>query len=144
MKKSDLKKLIKPLVKECMQEALIEEGLLSDGISEVVKGLGAGSIIRESQARSAPTTTPIAQNSRVQEIRQQMEEDKRKLISSFKQETINGVNVFEGTEPLSNYEASSSKTRQGGALSGISPNDSGVDISGIMALGGKNWKALIS
>mgnify|MGYP003625724159 CR=1 FL=1 len=107
MKKSDLKKLIKPLVKECMQEALIEEGLLSDVISEVVKGLGAGSIIRESQARSAPTTTPIAQNSRVQEIRQQMEEDKRKLISSFKQETINGVNVFEGTEPLSNYEASS-------------------------------------
>ena len=30
MKKADLKKVIKPLVKECIQEVLLEEGLLSN------------------------------------------------------------------------------------------------------------------
>ena len=39
MKKSDLKKLIKPLVKECIHEVLLEEGLLSNVVSEVAKGL---------------------------------------------------------------------------------------------------------
>ena len=41
MKKSDLKKILKPIVKECIQEAFLEEGLLSNVIAEVVKGLGA-------------------------------------------------------------------------------------------------------
>ena len=39
MKKSDLKKAIKPLVKECIQEVLIEEGLLSNIVAEVATGL---------------------------------------------------------------------------------------------------------
>ena len=37
MKKADLKKLIKPLVKECIHEVLIEEGVLSNVVSEVAK-----------------------------------------------------------------------------------------------------------
>ena len=41
MKKSELKKVLKPIVKECIQETLLEGGLLSSVISEVAKGLGA-------------------------------------------------------------------------------------------------------
>ena len=37
MKKSDLKELIKPLVKECIHEVLLEEGLLSNVVAEVAK-----------------------------------------------------------------------------------------------------------
>ena len=39
MKKGDLKNLIKPIVKECIHEVLLEEGLLSNVVSEVAKGL---------------------------------------------------------------------------------------------------------
>ena len=39
MKKNDLKKLIKPLVKECIHEVLLEEGLLSNVVAEVAKGM---------------------------------------------------------------------------------------------------------
>ena len=38
MKKSELKTLIKPLVKECIHEVLLEEGLLSNVVAEVAKG----------------------------------------------------------------------------------------------------------
>tara|TARA_R110002020_G_scaffold29494_3_gene92998 strand:- start:96 stop:530 length:435 start_codon:yes stop_codon:yes gene_type:complete len=144
MKRSDLKKLIKPLVKECIQESLIEEGLLSGVISEVVKGLNTTPIVMETKAHNTTPAPTSGMDHRVHELRQQMEEDKRKLISSFKQETFNGVDIFEGTKPLSNYESGATKTTQGGALSGMDPGDPGVDISGIMALGAKNWKALIS
>ena len=39
MKKAELKKLIKPIVKECIHEVLLEEGLLSNVVAEVAKGM---------------------------------------------------------------------------------------------------------
>ena len=39
MNKTQLKKLIKPVVKECIQEVLIEEGLLTEVVSQVTAGL---------------------------------------------------------------------------------------------------------
>ena len=45
MRKSDLKKLIKPIVKECIQEYLLEDGVLSKVISEVAVGLSSTEII---------------------------------------------------------------------------------------------------
>ena len=40
MKREDLKKMLKPLVQECVREALYEGGLLSGIVSEVAKGMG--------------------------------------------------------------------------------------------------------
>ena len=142
MKRSELKKLMKPLIKECIRESLLEEGILSGVISEVVKGLSAQPVLREQ--RSPPqTASPTLDDPRIQEIRQQMEHDKRSLLDSFKQETFNGINIFEGTEALTDYESAGASTQQGGALSGVDPRDPGVDITNIVALGGKNWKALM-
>ena len=50
MKKSDLKQLIKPLVKECIHEVLLEEGLLSNVVAEVAKGM-QGNLMTETQQR---------------------------------------------------------------------------------------------
>ena len=58
MKKSDLKKIIKPLVKECIHEVLLEEGLLSNVVSEVAKGMQANLIVEAAPAnRPAPQKT---------------------------------------------------------------------------------------
>ena len=53
MKKSDLKQLIKPLVKECIHEVLLEEGLLSNVVSEVAKGL-QGNLVVETKQKQKP------------------------------------------------------------------------------------------
>ena len=45
MKKSDLKKVIKPLVKECIHEVLLEEGLLSNIVSEVAIGMSTTPLV---------------------------------------------------------------------------------------------------
>ena len=60
MKRSELKKLIKPIVKECITESLIEEGILSSVVSEVMKGMAP--TIVESAATPAPV--PVRDNSR--------------------------------------------------------------------------------
>ena len=40
MKRSELKKLIKPIVRECVQETILNDGLLSNIVSEVAQGMG--------------------------------------------------------------------------------------------------------
>ena len=54
MKKNDLKQLIKPLVKECIHEVLIEEGLLSNVVAEVAKGLQGNLVVETTQKSPKP------------------------------------------------------------------------------------------
>lgn len=49
MNKPDLKTLLKPLIREAVKDVLLESGILSNLITEVVKGLN-GSIIMEQKA----------------------------------------------------------------------------------------------
>ena len=89
MKKSDLKKLIKPLVKECIHEVLLEEGLLSNVVSEVAKGLNTAPVITE-QVEQAPA--PKAR-------KRDYSAGRRKLMDAIGNDAYNGVNLFEGTTP---------------------------------------------
>ena len=41
MKKSDLKRILKPLIRECVKEVILDEGVLAGVISEVAVGLSA-------------------------------------------------------------------------------------------------------
>ena len=61
MKKNELKQIIKPLVKECITEVLIEEGLLSNIVSEVAKGMSQTAPLVENrqQERPAPSNQEI-------------------------------------------------------------------------------------
>ena len=74
MKKSDLKRAIKPLVKECIHEVLIEEGLLSSVVAEVAKGLSASPIV-EKRTQTKPKPPP--QDDR--EMQRRNEDIKRKI-----------------------------------------------------------------
>ena len=136
MKRSELKNIIKPLVKECITEALIEEGLLSNVISEVMKGMSP--VIAE--AAPTPERTPVIQEAR-RERTVQAKENRKKLLDAIGKDSYGGVDLFEGTTAAPAQQ--SSESQAGSPLGGVAPGDPGVDISGILGIGGDKWKALM-
>jgi len=128
MNKADLKKVIKPLVKECIHEVLLEEGLLSNVVAEVAKGLQGNTIVETHQPR--PEAQQMKQSNR------QMKEYKENLLKSIGQDAYNGVDLFEGTQPLNQ-----AKPAQGQADLG-NPHDAGVDISSLVGKSSAIWQAL--
>ena len=138
MNKNELKKVLKPLVKQCINEVLLEEGLLSTVIAEVMKGTGAARIVETKQ----PKPKQQIDNTAAQEAkRKRLLEQKRKLLGSIGTESYNGVNLFEGTTPTKSGPAPG-QTQQQGPLSGVSPNDPGVDISSLMG-SAHNWSKMV-
>ena len=130
MKKSELKKVLKPVIKECIQEMLMEEGLLSGVVSEVVKGLSSQPLVESSPPSRKLPATPSGVD---------LKEHREKLMNAISRDAYNGVDIFEGTEPLTNYEAAAPK--KGGPDLG-DPRDPGVDISSIMGVSSQIWKAM--
>jgi len=131
MKKSELKKILKPLIKECIKEVIFEEGTLSTIISEVVKGTGSTSLISEQripQRIQQPDRLETAQESK-QRRKDKLKEHKAKLMNSIGRDTYNGVNIFEGTTPTSSRGNNSSSPHGSNALDGVAPHDPGVDLS---------------
>ena len=131
MKKSELKKTLKPVIKECIHEMLVEEGLLSGIVAEVVKGMGAQPIV-ESHTPAPISRPPPRDNTHLKEQRE-------KLMQAISRDSYNGVDIFEGTEPLTAYEASTPNSK-GPDLG--DPRDAGVDISSILGQSSQIWKAM--
>jgi hypothetical protein len=90
MTKSEMKKLMKPLVKECLQEMLLEEGLLSSLINEVNKG---NKQIYSESTRRDPEPTSVKKP----QAKPQINEVRRKLADSIGNGAYAGI--FEGMEP---------------------------------------------
>ena len=57
MKTNELKKVLKPLIKQCIKEVIFEDGVLSGIIGEVVKGVNTAPVIKEQVAR--PKSNPM-------------------------------------------------------------------------------------
>ena len=52
------------------------------------------------------------------------------MLDSIGRDSYNGVDLFEGTTPMSSRDSGRSATPQGSkALDGVAPNDPGVDLS---------------
>jgi hypothetical protein len=147
MKKSQLKEVIKPIVQECITEVLLEQGLLSNIISEVVKGLQP---IHTIPPIPTPNKEMLFQQEQLKEQRMQLDMDKQEQLKEQKRKLLNaagfGTDVFAGTEPIQGGITTESKDPsdgKAGALAGVAPNDSGVDITGIMAVAGRDWSKMI-
>ena len=140
MNKSDLKQLIKPLVKECIHEVLIEEGLLSNVVSEVAKGM-QGNLVVETQQKPSNTlfNEELQMKRQAKDTTKKLKEHRRKLMDSIGTEAYNGVNLFEGTDPMTNYDVSDSKP---GTVDLGHPDDAGVDISSLLGGASQIWKAM--
>ena len=52
MKRDELKKILKPLIKECIKEVIFEEGVLSTLVSEAVIGVSQTSQLLESKSNN--------------------------------------------------------------------------------------------
>ena len=134
MKNEELKKILKPLIKQCIKEVIFEEGALSTIITEVMKGTSNSQQIVETR-----TQQPKQDFARQERKMQEAKERKRKLLDSIGKDAYNGVNLFEGTTP-----APAPTSGQGQSpLDGVAPNDPGVDISGIFSgHSAKIWQKL--
>ena len=134
MKKSELKKVLKPVIKECINEILLEEGLLSGVVSEVVKGLGTQTIVEQRPLQ----TSQVAEPNTVPEMGN-LKEHRAQMLKAVTKDAYNGVDLFEGTEPLSSYESQSPKK---GSVDLGDPRDAGVDISSLVGMSSKIWQAM--
>jgi hypothetical protein len=142
MNKDDLRKVLKPLIKECIKEVIFEEGTLSTIISEVVTGLDKPMVVEAKKPKQQFETDE--QVKARQEKRRLMETQKRKkLLDSIGGEAYNGVNLFEGTTPLNSGGNPSNTPTSQGPLSGVESSDPGVDISNLFGQKSSTiWKKL--
>ena len=142
MKKSELKKLIKPVVKECIQEVLIEEGLLTEVVSQVAAGLSRTQLVENSEKKSDNTlfNEDLQMKRKAQEVNEKLQAHRKSLLNSIGSDAYNGVDIFEGTQPL--RESGTAGESHTPSVLGDNPNDAGVDISSLVGGASKVWKAL--
>lgn len=100
MTKSEMKRLIKPMVKECMQEMLLEEGLLSNLIKEVMKAQPRQNISepKVTKMNAPPFSLGAIAQAGKKESPAKLTEARRKLADSIAQGAYGGV--FEGLDPI--------------------------------------------
>ena len=148
MKKSDLKKIIKPIVKECIIESLIEEGILSGIISEVVKGINpAATLVENAPAAPAETKEEDLAQLRLQEEanenqRKRLEEHRQKMLAAVNADAYGGVDLFEGTTPLTTSGSPGDSATNRSPLGNVNPSDPGIDITKLAGMSGI-WKELV-
>ena len=140
MKKNDLKRMLKPLIKECVKEMIMEEGLLTNIVSEVAAGM-QGNLVTETRQpqRKREHIVDEKQNMKRKsdESRNKLNEHRQRLMDSIGKDAYGGVNLFEGIDPIKPQSASIP-----GSVDLGDPNDSGVDINSILGNASNIWKAI--
>ena len=132
-----LKKVLKPLVMECIKEAIFEQGVLSTLVAEIVSGMGKPIV----EQKTPEPQFEAMQKERQEKVSQRLQESRKKMLDAIGSDAYGGVNVFEGTEPLSSGGAPGAAPSSS-PLANIDPKDKGVDIDGLMGAFGKKWNAL--
>lgn len=120
MKLSELKQIIKPLIKECLKEVLVEEGF-TKMLSEATKPQPVVQQIKTAQKQNVQEVA--VQKNNVQQIN----EERKKLLDSIGK---TGFDAFAGTEPL----------REDKEVKGSDP---GIDIGGLMGNNKQIWKQML-
>tara|TARA_R110000824_G_scaffold127085_5_gene287030 strand:+ start:762 stop:1154 length:393 start_codon:yes stop_codon:yes gene_type:complete len=129
MKKNDLKQLIKPIVKDCIHEILIEEGLLSNVVAEVAKGMQGNLVVEGPPALARPIVE------RKVLPQPDLNTHRQGLMEVVGTQAYNGVNLFEGTSPPSAAPAK-------GHVDLGDPHDAGVDISSLVGNASHIWRSM--
>jgi hypothetical protein len=131
MNKQKLTEVLKPIIKECISEMLLEEGLLTKVVQQISEGIDKPQPAKEKKELSEQKSLPKVERKKMKEVRE-------KMLESMGSDKFNGVNVFEGTTPTP--AAKSPQASAGNALSDVDPKDKGVDIS---SFANPNWRKLV-
>jgi hypothetical protein len=118
MKKSELKKLLKPMIRECIKEVIFEEGVLSGIVSEVASGLGKPTLIESKRSHSS---REVAEDNRITKQQVALAKRREDLLSSINKDAYGGVDLFEGTSPLSQGGSVDTGPSTQGPLANIEP-----------------------
>jgi len=138
MKKEQFKKIIKPIIKECIQEALVDSNLLSGIITEVLKGANLKTEKKIVEQKQKYESDEAAEQRRLSR-QKKLNETRSVLLNAINKDAYGGIDIFEGTTPMQESNSSGPGT----ALAGTDPDDAGIDISGILNIGGDKWSKLV-
>jgi hypothetical protein len=147
MKKAELKKILMPLIKECIKESLQDTAFLNTIVSEVLQVAGSKALLGESVQLSAPQPKPQTTfksdlyTEGAKKQKKELDKMKRELTESSKKQ-FGGVNVFEGVEALSRGGSTSPSPQASQAINSYAPDDAGIDISGLFNQNADIWKKL--
>ena len=143
MNKAELKQLLKPLIKECIKEVIFEDGVLAGVVSEVTKGLGGTPLVEAAPQRAGENNFDKMRQQSLIEQTKKINSHRQELMKAMGDEAYNGVNLFEGTAPLTGATPKpGARPAAQGPLDGVAPTDSGVDISSLLGESSRNWKTL--
>jgi hypothetical protein len=124
-----LRKVLKPLIKECIKEIIFEEGVLSSIIREA-QGSPAKDVIKEDKPFSKFVKEP--------KENKQLAETRKKMRAAIAGKIGADFDPFEGTKPLTESQASGGPSQS--PMAGVDPGDKGIDISNIPGFG--KWGAI--
>jgi len=137
MKKEELKKVLKPVIEECIRELIFEKGALSSIINEV-RGSSVQTVIKEDKSYQQKETEFIKK--KTQETNNKLMEYKKKLIDSVGKAGYNGVNIFEGVQPIDEPPQENKKAPS--AIEVLDPgNTGGINLNAIPGAG--KWGSIL-
>ena len=93
MTKSELKKLIKPIVEQCVNEVLLEGGILSSVISEVVVGLGVQKTLTEQVSTNEARTQATQQDDH--QVQRKLQETRSRMMEAIGKDAYAGVDLLQ-------------------------------------------------
>ena len=118
MNKKELKGIIKPLIKECLTEILVEEGLM-----KIVKE----NVIKEN-VQVSPRRQPIVENKpMIRKLHEESVVNKQEAIQELKKKvSVGSFDPFAGTETLKEDKQ-------------VMQSQQGVDISSLLENNVESW-----
>ncbi len=119
MNKDEIKKILKPLIKETIKEMLFEEGFLSLLIKECISGVSGDIVLKKEEEQG---------NKRFSEFLKKDSVIKKEKITENLKKKI-GIDVFQGTKPMTERPAADPFENSYTHFTGIDPEDPGVDLS---------------
>jgi len=117
------------MIKDCIREVLLEEGMLSKIVQETAIGLTGAKVLKEEKK------TPLFEQERREVAHKKNTEARKRLLDSIGSQKFGGIDIFENTVPLA------PDTSRQSPLSGQPPEDAGIDISALPGM--KNWGKLV-
>lgn len=140
MTQLELKKMLKPVVKQLVKETMQEE--LASVITEIMKQTGRVVETKQVQQQSQVVEEDYKQQ-RIAE-KQKAFEERKKMLEEVSKKAYGGINIFEGTTPIAsagNPEQKVNEARAADPLGDTDPSDPGIDIGGLLRMTG-GWKKI--